>query len=251
MKTKKRKLSAAEKEEDAPAPKRRCVVGSHGRRVAIVKVDPSSLMPLEEHESDRQELAFLNKNETALARLLERLETSSYHSFIMMKNTPDTGSDRQAKEALFRFFDPLLGDQPCSFIFKKNMSVTDLFGVERLLRKYRTPIEHTQECRAIHFKSTLMPAIELSLGKDFPFEATVLSIFNRLSHLANANRIGRPVQDAVLGEFSSVGYAVLVKSFVALSMRKKTTSMERELKDLVDVIEVLSRKNSHFYGIMS
>nr|BDT63247.1 MAG: E3 ligase [Hemigrapsus takanoi nimavirus]GBG35388.1 E3 ligase [Hemigrapsus takanoi nimavirus] len=277
MKTEKRKLLVVEKEDDAPSTKRRCVVGSEGGRVAIVKTDSSSLVPLEleECESDGEELAFLNKNETALARLLKRLETSGYCSFIDVEDAPGAGGDG-AEEALVRFLEPVLADLSFLHVFSENMSISGFdTAVRRLeknrggvvkekllssIRKHRGVIEPVHRCREIHPKSTLRPAIELSLGKDFPFEATVLAIFNRLSVLAKAGRIGRPAHCDVIDEFSPVGYTALAKTFIALSIREKTASIpdgeERELKvlkDFVDVVEVSSRNNNKFhpYGIVS
>ena len=268
MKTEKKRKLSKKKEVPAgevPVTKRRCVVGSHGRGIAIVKMDSSSLVPLEEYENS--ELAFLNKNETALAQLLDRLETCGYYSIIGTGTIPSTdGSGGGTKKGLVTFSEPLLPDQPCAFVFKQNIPYYGPYrpiGVLEkrkegtkihLTRTNRTTNEPLLECRAINFKSTLMPAIELSLGKDFPFEETVLSIVNRLSHIADAIRKGRRVQTDMIGEFSSVGYAVLFRTFVDLSTTKEPASTERELqvlKDLVDVVEVLSRGNTHFFGIMS
>ena len=288
MKTEKKRLLVVEKEGDAPASKRRCVVSSEGGRVTIVKKDlSSSLLPLEsESDDDGEELvAFLSENETALARLLKRLETSSYCSYIDMEDAPgacggNNGDGGGAKEMLVRFFESVLSDWPLLFVFGKYMSIDGFNTAVRILernkggaveeekllsdiRKHRNAIEPLHKCGQIHTKSTLRPAIELSLGKDFPFEATVLSIFNRLSAFANDCRKGRPADDDVLNEFSPAGYTSLAETFIAMSIRKKTVSIrngeERELKvlkDLVDMVEVLSRNNSdnnrfHFYGLVS
>lgn len=263
----------------APATKKRCIVGSECGRVAIVKRDSSSLVLLEseECESDGEDLTFLNKNETALARLLRRLETSDYCSFIDVEDAPGAAGGG-ASEALVRFFESfMLADQPLLYVFSEYMSVDGFdTAVKRLeksrgrvvkdellsyIRKHRNSIKPLHKCRQIHSKSTLRPAIELSLGNDFPFEATVLSIFNRLSALANADRVGKPAHDDVIHEFSPAGYTALAKTFIVLSIKEKTASIpdgeKRELKvlkDLVDIVEVFSRNDDnrfHSYGIVS
>lgn len=258
MKTEKRKLIVMEK---GKITKRYVVLSELGRGAVIAKRDSSSLVPLE-CESGEEELAFLNKNETRLARLLRRLETSGCCSFIDVEDA--LGG---AKEELVRFLEPLPAEQPLSHEF---MSIDGLDTAaekdrvkEKLIFDIRKHRKLPHKCREMHTKSTFRPAIELSLGKDFPFEATVLSIFNRLSALANVDRIARPAHDDVINEFSPAGYTALVKTFIAWSIREKTASIpdgkERELKvlkDLVDVVEVFSRnKNdydrSHSHGIVS
>ncbi|KAK8390418.1 hypothetical protein O3P69_010244 [Scylla paramamosain] len=250
MKVEKRKLLVVEKQESASATKRRCVVDSEGGRDAIVKRDLSSLVPLKSEEcgSDGEELAFLNKNETGLVQLFRRLETSRYCSFIDVEDASDAGNSG-AKEVHVRFFEPLLVGFPSFYVFSEHMSIDGFDTAVRSREKNRGgvvkenlffDIKHNirplHKCRKIHYNSTLRPTIELSLGKDFLFGTAVLSIFNRVLALANAEVIGRPTHDNVIDEFSPAGYTVLAQNFIVSSIRKKTTSIpdeeERELKYL-------------------
>ena len=250
-----RKKKLLEKDEDAPSSKRRCVISTEEGRITIVKRDSSSLVPL---ESDGEELAFLNKNEIALARLLKRLETSGYCSFIDVEDAPGTGG---AEEALVAFFKPLLEDN--LYVFSEYMSVDGFdTAVRRLeknkqekllsdIRKRGKNFQPLHRCEEIHPESTLMPAIELSLGKDFPFEATVLSIFNRLSTLANADG---PAHNDVIDEFSPAGYTALTKTFI--TVRASVSNGEeielKVLKELVDTADKFSwnKKSTHSRSIV-
>ena len=250
-----RKKKLLEKDEDAPSSKRRCVISKEGGRITIVKRDSSSLVPL---ESDGEELAFLNKNEIALARLLKRLETSGYCSFIDVEDAPDTGG---AEEALVAFFKPLLEDN--LYVSNKYMSVDGFdTAVRRLeknkqekllsaIRKRGINFQPLHRCKEIHPEGTLMPAIELSLGKDFPFEATVLSIFNKLSALANADR---PAHNDVTDEFSPAGYIALTKTFITITATiSNGDEIElKVLKELVDTADIFSwnKKSTHSRGIV-
>ena len=252
--TGKRKMSVVKKEETT---KRRCVIGSGP---AIVTRDSSSLEPVESEECENN-IAFLNKNETALARLLERLETSDYCSFIDVEDAPGVGDG--AKEALVKYFEHLFANQT-PYINSEKMSNDGFYtaikilekGQEKLLsdiRKHKS-IEPIHRCREIHPETTLIPAIELSLGSEFPFETTVLSIFDKLSALNNADSIIRPPYDNVIDKFSPAGYTVLAKIFIGLSKEKSADGEKKLLKDLIDIFEMTSRsinKTIHPYGIVS
>ncbi len=94
-------------------------------------------LKLEECGSDGEELAFLNKNETALVQLLRHtLETSCYCSFIDVEDASNAGSSG-AKEALVRFFEPLLAGFPSFYVFSEHMSIVGFVTAVRSLEKNR------------------------------------------------------------------------------------------------------------------
>ena len=247
MKTKKRKLPPS------IIQRKRCVVERYDGMITIVNKD--SLVPPGEYE-----LEFLNENEAALAQLLKRLETySGYCSFIDVEDSPNGGG---AKEALVKFFEFMIeedlyiteisinGFDIALEILEKNKeegTMKKLLSEIKIYKKYYCFIH---ECKEIHSRRTLKPAIELALGNNFPFETTVLSIFNRLSALANANRM----EEDVINQILPGGYTVLAKTFVALSIKEKTkfNRKETELKVLKDLVDVVIKVFScRFHGILS